>query len=386
MGAGTLVLDSASTFTGPFTIGDGAANSGVVLVTAPTNAFGLASDSPITINTVNSSRPAQGALHMACTSGTCTVERPVVFNTSNAEFAFRAEAYTTNVFTKPVTTVGTLRFFFDMYSEVICLGGGSFGGWTCFGGDNRGKWIFREKPATFSYLYLPAGARLHLDVASNTVGTIEFPSSSASDIFANVPYALASSATAVKFAHANSRLNISGGDQCVGSFAVMTAGGVTSSVPAVLEFTQTSDIENTGVYFLGAAGLFKKGAGRIEFPHSQTSSGSVGVGEGELAFTGGATWANATNITVNGTGVLEISSSNTFSPKCEMHLSDKGKVRIGAGVVQKVYRLYINGRLVITRGLYGGVESTGDKTYADYLEGEGLLDVKGCGGCCIIMR
>ena len=386
MGAGTLVLDSASTFTGPITIGDGAANAGVVLVTAPTNAFGLASDSPITINTVNNSSPAQGALHMACTSATCTVERPVVFKNSNSYYAFRAEARTTNVFTKSVSTVGTLRLRFDEFSEVICLGGGSFGGWTCFGGDNRGKWIFREKPATFNYLYLPAGARLHLDVASNTVGTIEFPSSSASDIFANVPYALASSATSVKFAHVNSRLNISGGDQCVGSFTSMTAGGVTSSVPAVLEFTQTSDIENTGVYFYGAAGLFKKGAGRIAFPHSQTSSGSVGVGEGELAFTGGATWANATNITVNGTGVLEISSSNTFSPQCEMRLSDEGKVRIGTGVVQKVYRLYINGRPVGKRGLYGGVASTGNKRYADHFEGEGLLEVRGCGGWCMSIR
>lgn len=385
-GEGTLVLDSPSTFTGPFTIGDGSSRCGIVRVTTPTNAFGLASDYPITINSINSSRPAQGVLHMACTTGTCYVECPVVFKTSNLEFAWRSDAYTTNVFTKPIVTDGTLRFFFDKFSEVICLGGGTFGGWTCFNGDNRGKWIFREKPASFNYLFVPAGARLHLEVASNYVGTIEFSSSTASEIFADVPFALTSTATTVKFAHANSRLNISGGDQRVGNFALMTAGGVTSSVPAVLEFTQTADITNSGVYFLGAAGLFKKGPGRIEFPHSQASSGAVGVGEGELVFADGATWSNSTNITVNGTGVLEISSSNTFSPNCEMHISDGGKIRIGSGVVQKVYRLYIDGRPVGKSGLYGGAESSGNKRYADYLEGEGLLEVKGCGRWCVSFR
>ena len=385
-GEGTLLLSSPSTFTGPFTIGDGSSNCGIVRVATPTNAFGLASDYPITINSINSSRPAQGVLHMACTTGTCYVERPVVFKTSNVEFAFRSDAYTTNVFTKPIVADGTLRFFFDKFSEVICLGGGTFGGWTCFSGDNRGKWIFREKPASFNHLYVPAGARLHLEVASNHVGGIEFPTSSASEIFADVPFALTSTATTVKFAHANSRLNISGGDQRVGNFALMTAGGVTSSVPAVLEFTQTADITNSGVYFLGAAGLFKKGPGRIEFPHSQASSGAVGVGEGELAFTDGATWSNSTNITVNGTGVLEISSSNTFSPNCEMHISDGGKIRIGSGVVQKVYRLYIDGRPVGKRGLYGGAESSGNKRYADYFEGCGLLEVKGCGTWCMSFR
>ena len=89
---------------------------------------------------------------------------------------------------------------------------------------------------------------------------------------------------------------------------------------------------------------------------------------------------------VNGTGVLEISSSNTFSSNCEMRISDGGKVRIGSGVVQKVHRLYIDGRPVGKRGLYGGAESSGNKRYADYLEGEGLLEVKGCGRWCVSFR
>jgi hypothetical protein len=54
--------------------------------------------------------------------------------------------------------------------------------------------------------------------------------------------------------------------------------------------------------------------------------------------------------------------------------------------VQKVYRLYIDGRTVGKSGLYGGAESSGNKRYADYLEGEGLLEVKGCGRWCVSFR
>ena len=100
----------------------------------------------------------------------------------------------------------------------------------------------------------------------------------------------------------------------------------------------------------------------------------------------GATWANSTNITVNGTGVLEISSSETFSPSCEMHISGNGKVRIAAGVVQRVRHLYIDGKPVGVGGLFGGVDSSGDKRFSGYLEGQGLLKVKGIGSCRIIIR
>lgn len=385
-GKGRLILDSPSEFTGPVTLGDGSSNAGEIMVTAATNALGLASDHPLTINSIKGSSPAQGVFRLACTTGVCHVERPVVFKNSDIQYAFRSESYTTNVFTRPLVADGTLRFFFDKYSEVICLGGGSFGGWTCFSGDGRAKWIFRETPVSFNYLYMSAGSRLHLDVASNHVGGVEFPSSGVNELFAEVPFALASDVTKISFSNSGSRINISGGDQRVGSFKTMSGGAVTSSVPAVLEVTQTVDITNDGVYFLGAAGLFKLGAGRLTFPLSQTSSGAVGVGEGTLAFTDGATWANSTNITVNGTGVLEISSSETFSPNCEMHISGNGKVRIAAGVVQRVRHLYIDGKPVGVGGLFGGVDSSGDKRFSGYLEGKGLLKVKGIGSCRIIIR
>lgn len=130
-----------------------------------------------------------------------------------------------------------------------------------------------------------------------------------------------------------------------------TTGKITSSVPGgILNFYQNKDYTNYQVDIAGYASLVKQGGNLFAIDRPLSSTGSLTVKNGRMAFLSHAFWKGCSGVTVEG-GTLEIGNSNVFNRKGTIRVTG-GKVLLDDGVVQYCSEFYVNG-VRQPDGIYG---------------------------------
>ena len=353
-------------------LGDFSASGALVNVYSPTNAFGPASDTTVTLS--DSMLYLHGGV----------IERPVKLNGQNNKY-YWFSTWGTNVLTKMFTQTCTYwRPYFR--GRIVSEGGVTVNCQVFFNGDSTAEWRVRGKPwkhtgttSAVCQLEVHSG-NIHFEVDGNLMPRLFVGASGQVHCHVDNPFN-GRSAIALNMRSGSSGLHLHGHDVAFGSITDMTGGTVDSDLPGgVLRLTaQDAVITNKAVRFTGAAGFEMSGTGAVVFTNAIESAGSVAVTKGTLEFTGTGSWLDCTNVTASGTGRLKIAQSRTFSKHATLTVSDSGVVELGEGVCHKFHQAFIGGGK-LEPGLYSGAEgpTSADKTYAAHFAGKGEIRV--CGG------
>ena len=151
-----------------------------------------------------------------------------------------------------------------------------------------------------------------------------------------------------------------------------------TNLPAFVELNlPVGGNETNTLKFIELAGFRMIGAGFVRMDGISTSSGSFVVENGTVEM-GEATWLNATNVTVGGTGRLKLTKSKTFaSRKAALMLAGEGVIDVPAGVSQGFW-----GGAVLVDGEWkkipvGSYNAQSQGLMAGRIEGEGSITVRG---------
>ena len=175
-------------------------------------------------------------------------------------------------------------------------------------------------------------------------------------------------------------LDLNGFDQAVGTFGgpvtANATGYLTSTNPATLTVNQGADkVYERPIH--GAVSLVKTGASTLTMSNSlSTTTGDITVSNGTLVVAIASSLGNSPNVTVAGaTSVLDLRTSSGIADAACLSIADGGKVKIGAGLVETVDRLFLDGTQQ-ARGVWGATGS--GATYEDdHFTGTGQLLVMG---------
>ena len=90
--------------------------------------------------------------------------------------------------------------------------------------------------------------------------------------------------------------------------------------------------------------------------HEMTAVGGLVMdAAGTLSFTENGSWANATNVTVSGSGKITVANPNAFGRKARVNLKSSSSLEIASGVTVHVKTLTVDGVL----------QQAGDYTFGD---------------------
>ena len=152
--------------------------------------------------------------------------------------------------------------------------------------------------------------------------------------------------------------DLCGTSQRVGQFDVRMPNGANASVitnsmeiPATLYLGQIYNYSDASlpadIRFGGNLSVVFEGniyTTRINYP--MTAKGALDLsGQGTLAFLENGSWANATNVTVSGTGKITIANSNALGRKANVNLKSNSSLEIASGVTVNVKTLTVGGVL-----------------------------------------
>ena len=159
---------------------------------------------------------------------------------------------------------------------------------------------------------------------------------------------------------------------------------VTGDAGSALEVTLGAEEHELGTHnascvFAGRASLSMGGTNTLLVTNSvSVSYGDVSVTNGVLRFAADSSWMNGTNVTVCGSGRLEI-AGRTFGEQAVLHLEDEGVISIRDGVRQKVSLAYVDGKRLLP-GVYSYAR-TSDESIRRHFDPavSGVLIVKGSG-------
>ena len=218
-------------------------------------------------------------------------------------------------------------------------------------------------------------------VPSNTVGSLGFRNDSTNarlrfyDVKTTVDWAFDKTNMAVWWGN-DARWDLCGTEQRVGQFDVSVATGNASMVtnssatPATLHmgmiFTHGDDTIPPNIRFGGNLSVvFENNIYTTRVDHVMTAAGNLTIaGNGnrasELWFLENGSWANATNVTVNGNGKMKIANPNALGKRANLSLASNSSLEIASGVTVQVRTLTV-----------GGVQ----KPNGDYTFGSGTLRV-----------
>ena len=310
-----------------------------------------------------------------------TVSVPVVCNEThgNRYGSFNFAANVTNVFNGSFTFTGLARP--SIRGTTIFAGGlnHTSGSRLVPAYGYAGTFIVTNIPAKITVgLQCDAACTWKFYAASNDFGTVGAQLSAGSSMFCGVDWALDNAAMPLIFCY-GAFLDMNGHDQRIGSLrfanTANTSGSIHSSTgPATLYFTQSSVATNNVTRIYGDVSLVKAGASEFAVNRAVEATGALDVAEGTFAFTSSGSWANATNVTVRGTGSLSLASSAAFNRKVRVEIADSGKVVIADGVAQRVGMLCINGARK-PGGTWGSSESAADNKDDVHFAGKGVLSV-----------
>ncbi len=105
-----------------------------------------------------------------------------------------------------------------------------------------------------------------------------------------------------------------------------------------LIFNQNTDGVLTGATFTGKSDIYKRGSGSVTLQAISTLfTGNMFIDSGQIALTGSASLANASNININNGATLDLSGSTRSSPLSR--LSGSGTLALGGHSVQKIVHI-----------------------------------------------
>lgn len=309
-----------------------------------------------------------------------------------------AKGATSNVFAQAVS-FDSRSFSPCLQSQAVIVfeggvirsgGGGGFSPIQTSGAGSTGRVVIRTTPGSFGNLWLDGDAPI-VEFAVN--GTKIVTGSTATfrggaQVVFNSSRPLSNQDVHLAFsADWTGQLDLNGAtfmsQALKPSGMVQTTGKITSSTPGgVLDFYQNSDFTNCQVDVAGYASLIKQGNNLFAVDRPFSSTGSLTVKKGRMAFLQNATWSGCSDVTVSG-GTLELDNSNVFNRKASIKVTD-GKLLLGEGVVQVCSEFFVNG-VRQSDGFYGAAGSGG--TVLDCFEsgGKGRL-VVGEPGLTLLIR
>ena len=199
-------------------------------------------------------------------------------------------------------------------------------------------------------------------VPSNTISSLGYDNGSTNarlrfyDVKTTVDWAFDKSNMTVWWGN-DARWDLCGTEQRVGQFDVKVNTGnpsvVTNSsvTPATLYMGQIykygDDANPPNIRFGGNMSVVFEGnihTTRINYP--MTATGALTLSDqGTLAFLENGSWANATNVTVSGTGKITIANPNALGRRANVNLKSNSSLEIASGVTVNVKTLTVGGVL-----------------------------------------
>ena len=186
-------------------------------------------------------------------------------------------------------------------------------------------------------------------VSGNTLARFGHPSYryTKGELRTTVDWAFDNSTMPLHFAN-DSRLDLCGTSQRVGNLDFTCPSGSpsvitnSSEAPAMLYVTQTANATPAAI-FGGNLSVDFSGNKVTTIDYANTAKGCITVNEGTLAFTGDGSWANATNVTVNGSAKITIANANAFRGWANVNLAKASSLEIASGLMVKARTLTIDG-------------------------------------------
>ena len=377
-GAGKIELRAPSSFTGDFTV-----NNGAVHVYAPTNAFG----SGVGTVTFVERTEARNTQSKVAFNADTIVDNPFVFKyftsfTSATDGISVAEGKTV-CFTSPVSFASARSSEASWCDGTVNMGQGSqmvfSNGLDSVyltvnsSGSIESRFAVREVPMTArNTFYLKNTVVLELGVAGNTFTNPLVLNGWKTGLDFGADWAISNEVCSVYTGNGVSWKNaikLNGHSQQVGTFYTRSgdSGTIESPTPAMWNFkAPAAGTTNATVKFTGRAGLGLYGGGTYAINCAMTSKGDVDVSGGTLEFLPAGSWAGCSNLTVRGSGVLKIAAAGTFNTNTTVRVESAlgAQIAVADGVVQKVGYMYLDGR-ELSRGQYGGANA--DVPYANRL-------------------
>ena len=367
-GAGKLELRAPSSFSGDFTV-----NNGAVDVYAATNAFGSGVGA-VTFVERTESRTTLSKLSFKADS---TVDNPFTYKFfAGIGDGFVVDAGKKVCFTQPVTfasaressaswcdgTVvlqeGSQMVFSNGLSTVYLVVGSATG-------SLESRFAVRDKPMTTQNQFILKNTTvLELGATGNVFRSAITLNGWKTGLDFGADWAISNEVCSVYTGNGVSWKNaikLNGHSQQVGTFYTRSgdSGTIESPTPAMWNFKAPVDgTTNATVKFTGRAGLGLYGGGTYAINCAMTSKGAVDVSGGTLEFLPSGSWAGCSNLTVRGTGTLKIAAAGTFSTNTNVRVSSGSgaKIVVADGVVQKVGYMHLDGN-ELSRGLYGGANA-----------------------------
>ena len=361
-GTGTLDLCATNSFTGDFTISNGA-----VRVYSATNAFGAAG------GTVT--RMQNSGASFAVKADT-VIDKDFHFQNAKDKNGWTAmAASTTCEFAGPFRCNTNWRPNFG--GKAIFSGGAAIANYFVPTG---GRIVFRNTPCSFGTGFNIGGnVRLDIEVGENTYGG-GLTANGGTSIHLYAPNVFGAS-TPVYLGNDNNNscpMTIhNGADQRVGTLSIARSNAsVSADEPMTLTVNQ-ADSRTWAGNISGGVTLVKKGAASVTINRTMSSTGDVAVAEGMLVFGESGRWQGAKSVAASN-ATISVSSPLTFAEDVVLHTSGTGAVSIAENVTVKAAEWFHEG-VRQHYAVYTAANSGGHVT------GGGTL-VVGKGGTLVIFR
>ena len=345
----------------------------------------------------------QGKLVQGSNSQSITIAKEIAFGIGGEWTGRSLEVWEgrTATVTGKITTGNRNAYLYVYRNAVLNVAGGiedpasGGAGYLCVGAYNGATLTFTEKPVvmsnpiyfTLDSSYNPDSLRdesgyfshITFAVPSNSMMSVGYHNDSGNsrlryqDLRTTVDWAFDKSGMKVYFGN-DARWDLCGTEQRVGQFDVKVTSGnasvVTNSLaaPATLHMGMIYEpsASTPNIRFGGNLSVvFEGDIGNTKINHEMTAKGCLTVNQtGTLNFLENGSWANATNVTVKGSGKITIANPNALGWKANVNLASNSSLEIASGVTVTVRTLKV-----------GGVE----KLPGDYTFGSGTLHVSPSG-------
>lgn len=271
---------------------------------------------------------------------------------------------------------------------------------TCFqlNGDSSGRIVFDKVAAQFNDRFYANGPTIEFRMPGNKInGNVGYFSSRIRTL---APYALTNVVSGTNqrtTMYSNGVLDLCGYDQALGVFSG-NGGKVTSDSKATFhlvdDYANSETQFNIGdcnnrtnrIQWTGLACLSKEGSYGYWMRAASSTYGDLSVSKGTLCLMPDCSWANATNITATGTGILDVQNAAAFGEQAIVTVDSGAKMKLGYSGSMRVRYLFKDGERQRS-GTYGAT-GTGARYVDDSrFEGPGVLNVHGDGiGAAFFLR
>ena len=324
-GTGTLDLCATNSFTGDFTISNGA-----VRVYSATNAFGAAGG---TVTLMQNSGAS-----FAVKADT-VIDKDFHFQNAKDKSGWTGMAAgTTCEFSRSFRCNTNWRPYFA--GMVIFSGGATISTYFIPG---SGKMVFRNVPCSFGTGFNLQGGQIDFEVGGNAVSDFTVNGGGAVNLYAENVFG---ASTPVHLGNNNnntcSMVIHNGTDQRMGTLTLERASATLSArAPMTLTVNQAASKTWAG-NISGGVTLVKKGAATVTINHTMSSTGDIVVEAGLLDFGESGRWQGAKSVAASN-ATISVASPLTFAEDVVLYTSGTGAVSIAENVTVKAAEWFHEG-------------------------------------------